>query len=97
MKSGKIHLFLFVLIAFAVVNVHAQNELPPPEEKPFLVDNPYPALLDLDELYVQIIKTSMAEDVTGINWEELQLGVEKALSLIKATCIHAVSWLKFLK
>jgi hypothetical protein len=88
MKSGKIHLFLFVLIAFAVVNVHAQNELPPPEEKPFLVDNPYPALLDLDELYVQIIKTSMAEDVTGINWEELQLGVEKKLREEGINCVE---------
>jgi hypothetical protein len=79
MKSGKIHLFLFVLIALVVVNVQAQKELPQLAEKPLLVDNPYPALLGVDELYVQIIKTSMAKDVTGINWEELRLGIEKKL------------------
>ncbi len=89
MKSGKILLFVYILVAVVVVNVQAQNESLQPEEKPLLLGNPYPALLDMDELYVQIIKTSMAEDATGVNWEKLQLEIEKKLREEGINCVES--------
>ncbi len=87
MKSRKIHLFVYILIAVVVINVQAQKEMPQHEDEPFLVGNPYPALLGVEQLYVQIIKTSVAEDETGINWEELQLAIEKKLRKEGINCV----------
>jgi hypothetical protein len=88
MKDGKIHLFVSILIAVAVINVHAQKELPEPEDKPLLIGNPYPALSGVNELHVQMIKTFAAKDITGVNWEELQLAIEKKLRQEDMNCVE---------
>ncbi len=87
MKAGKILLFVFVLIVVVAISVRAQKEVPQHEDEPFLIGNPYPALLGVEQLYVQIIKTSVAEDETGVNWEELQLAIEKKLKEEGINCV----------
>jgi hypothetical protein len=88
MKTGKIHLFVYILMAVAVINVYAQNQLPEPEDKPLLIANPNPALSGVNELHVQIIKTFVTEDRTGVNWDKLQLAIEKKLRQEDINCVE---------
>lgn len=88
MKTGKILLSVFVLSAVVAISVQAQKEMPKSEDEPLLIGNPYPALLSVEQLYVQIIKTPVAEDKMGVNWEELQLAIEKKLKEADINCVE---------
>jgi hypothetical protein len=79
MKTGKILLFVFVLIAIAAFSVHAQKEMPQHEDEPLLIDRINPTLEGIEEFYVLIEAHRSLPNEGGLDWKKLDAQVKEKL------------------
>jgi hypothetical protein len=80
MKTGKYYLELAIIIGILCVPALGEVELPPPEDKPFLLAQPNPALTGVRQLYVVILAHGAEPNKDGLVWKDLEAVVESKIS-----------------
>jgi hypothetical protein len=72
MKTKKYYVILTVVTGMFCVSVLSQVELPLPDDTPFLVGRPHPALAGIDKLSVAVLGSGGEPEKDGLAWTELE-------------------------
>jgi hypothetical protein len=89
MRTGKYYLGVAIIIGILSAAVlgevepaspAARGELPPTEDKPFLLAQPNPTLTGIRQLYIVILPPDAEPNKDGLVWKDLETAVEDKIS-----------------